>query len=189
MFDLPKKIIILDAEYTAWQGSLRRRWSGPNEHREVVQIAAILADTEKFIELDNFDLLVKPVKNPVLSEYFINLTGITQVEVDQKGISFEEALSKFFAWSGDRTIFSFGGDERVLKENCRLVNIKFPFEDFKYGNLIDIFGKYIPEINKYQSGNILAAFGKKSVLHQHNALNDCRILLDGLRELAARENH
>lgn len=183
MLDLPEKIIIFDTEYTCWPGSLKRNWSGPNEYQEIVQIGAILADTKKFIELDSLDLLIRPVKNPILSDYFIDLTGITQKDIGQRGIPYNEALLKFFSWCRDYPISSFGGDEEVLKENCGLINIPFLFSKSQFIDLIKVFKKYIPDADKYQSGAIMSAFGKKSIIRPHNALNDARILLDGLREL------
>jgi len=126
MLDLPEKIIIFDTEYTAWAGSAEYNWSRPNEYREIVQIGAILVDTKQLSEIDNINLFVKPVKNPILSEYFTNLTGIKQKDIDENGIYFKEATLKFFSWCGSYPIYSYGGDE----ENClkitvfRLIGIK-----------------------------------------------------------------
>lgn len=33
-------VIVFDTEYTTWDGAKERGWSNPNEHRELVQIAA-----------------------------------------------------------------------------------------------------------------------------------------------------
>lgn len=183
MLNLPEKIIIFDTEYTAWPGSNERDWDGPNEYREIVQIGAILIDTKKFIELDSFDLLIKPVKNPMLSDYFINLTGITQKDIDQKGIYYKEAFLKFLSWCKEYDIYSYGGDERILKENCVFADIPFPFENSRFADLTDVYKKYIPNADKYQSGAVMSMFGKKPASRAHNALNDVRILLDGLKEL------
>ena len=38
---LPDTFIIFDTEFTAWEGSQERKWSGENEFRELVQISAI----------------------------------------------------------------------------------------------------------------------------------------------------
>ena len=35
--DSTDRFVIYDTEYTAWEGSLARNWSGPNEHRELLQ--------------------------------------------------------------------------------------------------------------------------------------------------------
>ncbi len=36
-----KCVVVYDLEYTAWEGSLERNWSGPNEDPEIVQIGAV----------------------------------------------------------------------------------------------------------------------------------------------------
>ena len=38
---LPQSLIIYDTEYTSWQGSQERDWSGAREYQELVQIGAI----------------------------------------------------------------------------------------------------------------------------------------------------
>ena len=44
---LPDTFIIFDTEFTAWEGSMQRGWSGQNEHREIVQISAIRIKKKK----------------------------------------------------------------------------------------------------------------------------------------------
>jgi len=185
MLDLPEKIIIFDTEFTAWTGSVEYNWSRPNEYREIVQIGAILVDTKKFAEIDNINIFVKPVKNPILSEYFSNLTGITQEVLDKNGTSYKEAILKFYSWCGSYPIYSFGRDEINIIENCKLVDIPFPFRESKFYDMRDLFKNNGIPVDRYESGNIIEAFGKKATLRNHNALNDARILLDALRELSA----
>lgn len=38
--DVMKHFVIFDTEYTTWEGAADRDWTGPGEHREVVQIGA-----------------------------------------------------------------------------------------------------------------------------------------------------
>ena len=33
-------LLIIDAEWTAWEGSMERNWSLENEYREIAQISA-----------------------------------------------------------------------------------------------------------------------------------------------------
>lgn len=186
MLDLPEKIIIFDTEFTAWAGSEEHNWSRPNEYREIVQIGAISVDTKQFVEIDHINLFIKPVKNQILSEYFSNLTGISQKDIDKNGISYKEAILKFSSWCGHYSIYSFGGDEENIEENCEFAGIRFPFNKSRFHDIKDIFRNYGISVDQYDSGNIVEAFGKKAIFRNHNALNDVRILLDGLRELSIR---
>ena len=185
MLNLPEKIVIFDTEYTAWAGSMEHNWSRPNEYREVVQIGGILADTKQFSEIDNLNLFIKPVKNPILSEYFTNLTGINQKDIDENGIYFQEAILKFSSWCGSYPIYSFGGDERIIEENLKFTGTPFPFNEPIFYDIRNLFKNNGVPVDEYQSGTILEAFGKKTNFRHHNALNDVRILLEGLRELSA----
>lgn len=49
--------------------------------REIISVGFIVAD-KNFSVKENFQSFVKPARNPILTEYCKNLTGITQAEVD-----------------------------------------------------------------------------------------------------------
>lgn len=187
MFALPAKFVIFDLEWTTWEGALERNWNGPGEFREVVQIGAVLVEAENLAEADTFDVLVQPKKNPILSDYFMELTGITQEMVGREGIEFEEAMGQFASWCDRYPLYSWSkdnpGDPNVLGENCKFAGIAFPFEKSRFSSMQEFFKKYGVPAERYASGTIVRAFGKEPVRHQHNALNDARTTLDGLREL------
>ncbi|TSC78272.1 MAG: inhibitor of the KinA pathway to sporulation [Parcubacteria group bacterium Gr01-1014_33] len=183
MFNLPEKIVLFDTEYTTWEGTKERNWSGPNEYREIVQIGAVLAETENFSELDSFSVLIKPRKNPMLSDFFTGLTGIAQETIDKEGVDFPVALEKFFKWTDLYQIYSWGGDADVLEENCGFCGIPFPFERARFSIIQPVFETRGIATKNYMSSTIVRAFGKELSRSQHNALNDARTILDGLREL------
>ena len=182
MFLNQKEIVIFDTEYTCWEGSMERKWSGPNEYREIVQIGGIVVDTETLTETDSFIIFIKPTLNPTLSDYFIKLTGITQATVETEGVDFKTALDRFLAWRKNRPSYSFGSDERHFTENCELLKLPYP-ELSDFYEVKDIFKKHGIPADEYQSGIILRAFGKEPIRRGHDALNDARSILDGLREL------
>jgi len=187
MFDLPKKMVVFDTECTTWKGALQRNWSGPGEHRELIQLAAVLVETNHFREIAFLKMLVKPMFNPMLSEYCINLTGITQREIDVLGIDFPACLRIFEMWCRKYEIYSFDKvadrifDQEVLIENCDLHALEFPFDPERFYNLNEIFLEYGVLVE--QSGKASLAFGVEPKLRPHDALNDVRGLIDGLRLL------
>jgi len=185
--NLPEKVVLFDTEYTAWKGCQENGW-GEGQYKEIVQIGAILADIGTFKELDNFSVYIKPVKNPELSEYFVDLTHIDQETVDKEGIDLQSALNKFYKWSKDYQLGSFGGDEKTIKENCKLINVKFPFENNSFFDSRKIFENAGIEVKgNYTSGTIPEAFGVNIKNRPHNALNDVRATLEGLELLSQRE--
>lgn len=186
MFDLPDRIIIYDTEYTTWEGALERDWNGPGECKEVVDIGAVCVETKNFTELENFHVFVKPRRNPLLSDYFVKLTGITQQEVDENGVNFPEALNSFVGWCGESHIYSFGSDEKVIEENCRLVGISFPFSHSRCHDVRDIFMRYGVPAHDYYSSTIVRAFEEEPVRSGHTGVSDARTIVDGLRLLSKR---
>lgn len=183
MKDFPEEFILLDTEFTSWEGAEERNWSGPNEYREIVQIGAISVSGETFEEQSSFSIFVKSIKNPILSDYFKNLTKISQEEVDSKGVTFDEALKKFYGFVDGREVYSFGKDGLRLEDNAKLLGIDFLFSPEKFHNLKEIFKKYGIETEGYMSSTIIRAFGKEPQRAGHDALNDVRLVLDALKEL------
>ena len=194
-FDLlPEKFIIFDTEYTAWEGSQERNWSGDYEYMELVQIGALkVVKTDTTIKVvKKFNIYVKPKKNPELSEYFINLTGITQNIVDKKGVTFNEAMKQFYNFCKTKNnvklpMFSYGNDYNIIKYNLKLnsVNKKSRFYKWekKFYDIRPIFDSYV-DTSKYTSGTIHMAFGiTKKNIAIHNALWDCISIFLSLKTL------
>jgi len=187
MFDLPRKIVVFDTECTTWEGALQRNWSGPGECRELIQLGAVLVETSNFCEIAALRILVRPMFNPVLSDYCLNLTGITQREIDVLGIDFPVCLRIFEMWCRKYELYSFDKvyghmfDQNVLVENCDLHGMELPFDPERFHNLNEIFLDHGVLIE--QSGKASLAFGVEPKLRPHDALNDVRGLIDGLRLL------
>ena len=182
---LPKEFVLFDLEYTAWPGSSARKWSGPNEYREIIQIGAVrvrdLAETDFFCEF------VRPKKNPSLSDFIIELTGITQKDVDEKGLAFPGALKKFLKFVGTTDAFCWGVDTEVLEENTgfhgsRQIFSREQFHDLR-GQTAALWQSIGIDVKQYHSGTMIEAFGKKTERRAHDAVNDMRNLLDAIVEL------
>jgi len=184
MFDLPNEIIIWDCEWTCWPGSEKRFWTGPQDLRELIQIGAVRLRASDFVELGSFEVLIKPVVNKTLSDYFIKLTGITQDEVDKKGIPFKKACQMFFDFVGSANLYSWNIDDFfTLAENYKRNNIVLPIEKPRFFDIRMIFWKKGIPAENYQSSTIIEYFGQKPKYQGHSGLNDARTIVDGLRAL------
>ncbi len=192
MLELPRRIVLFDLECTAQEGTAARNWSGPGEHRELVQLGAIMVDTRKFTKKSVFKALVKPAINPILSRYFIDLTHITQEEVDERGVDFATAFVDFFTWCEECELYCFDSrldgsrlfDRDVLIENCDLYGLEFLFDPEKFHNINEIFFQHGYKVK--QSGAAPEAFGLKIPARPHDALNDANGLLIALKALSKR---
>ena len=195
IFDLlPEKFIIFDTECTACEGSQKRGWSGENEYMELVQIGALkVVKTPKTIKIvKKLNIYIKPKKNPELSEYFTNLTGITQNTLDKKGITFNEAMKQFYNFCKTKNnvklpMFSYGNDYDVIKYNLKLnsINKKSRFYKWekKFYDIRLIFNFYV-DTSKYTSGTIYKAFDIDSKnANVHNALWDCKSIFYSLKHI------
>jgi len=108
--------IIVDLEATCWENDR----STPNE---IIEIGAVKLNENPLV-IDEFQSFVKPMLNPVLSDFCKKLTSIQQEEVDQAS-SFVEVVREFQNWIGqDYWICSWGlYDKKQFKHDCELYNL------------------------------------------------------------------
>lgn len=169
------EIIIIDTEFTTWEGAMASGWAEDWQHREVVQIAAIRLDLVTGEEKDVLDILVKPTINTELSDFFTQLTSITQEEVDEKGLSYPDAQKQLVAFCEgmpSTRIVTYGWDENVLIENCDIHGIDYPFETFR--NLRFGLVNIGIDDTKYHSGQLHKLTDTPLEGHLHYALHDVR---------------
>lgn len=183
-------IVVFDLEWTAWEGSQTRDWSGPGEELEIVQIGAVRLDgANGLAETGGFETLTRPRINPQLSDYFTALTGITQARVDQSGVAFADALKAFAAFVGGDTqaMLSFGRDPDVLSANCRLNGIAFPFAPELFCNVIPALTAALDAAEgSFASSDLPRLMGFAPPGAAHDAIGDARAIAEALRRLRAR---
>jgi inhibitor of KinA sporulation pathway (predicted exonuclease) len=141
-------------------------------------------------EVDSFQILVRPLKNTVLSGYIVGLTSITQERVEREGVLFPIALSRFTSFIGELPvgICSNGGDEEVIEENCQIHTLPFPLIFTKAVNLKYYFSNILG-ISKRDciSGKLPELFGLNSHEKLHDALGDARSISQVLRYLRMKK--
>jgi len=178
--NLPRTdLIVWDLEFTSWEGAQARDWSGPGEEKEIVQIGAVrLSPT--FEEIAAFDLLVLLRLNPILSDYFKALTGLSQERLEADGVSWPEALSRFSAFChGAGLILANGSDGEVLERNCDLWHMPslIPLERFR--SLRPALEAKLGQ--GVSSGAIAGLLGLDKVGAAHDGLADARNVALALR--------
>jgi 3'-5' exoribonuclease 1 len=83
--------IIFDLEATCWEEK-------GNLQAETIEIGAVKVNSNKDIT-GHFNVFIRPVLHPVLSEFCKKLTSIRQSDIDM-AISFPEAIGQFKSWIG-----------------------------------------------------------------------------------------
>lgn len=187
--------IIFDTEYTTWPGCQEHGWHG-NQKKEIVQISALKVSNDLRV-LDEFNVLCKPIINPVLSDYFTSLTHITNAQVKKNGIFFPLAYKKFESFIKDNICYSHAwgldflnkADGAIIKENLSLNNLS-PTQKIVYKNIAPVFSelykKHNIKIQNQSSGQIVKLLGiEKNIKHlnldTHNAFYDTHSILEGLK--------
>lgn len=177
-----RPVVVFDLEFTAWEGSMARRWRGPGEHREVVQVGAVRVDPAAgFRELDRFEVLVRPHRNPTLSAYLIALTGIDQAAVDRDGLDFPEAMERFGAFCATAgAVLSNGPDVEVLRENFALLGLEPQLPAAPFLNVGPLLAAAAGVERHVSSGTLWQHFPTVPHLPAHNALADARMVAAAL---------
>ena len=180
-------IVFYDTEFTTWDGAMERDWTGPGEYRELVQIGAVRFNLDTLEELDEFLVLVKPKKNPVLSDFFVQLTGITNDDVAKNGLSFPEAYARFQKFLNGMPNACYGWDGKVMRENLAFNNMPATEDDFDSANM----GPWFKDVGapygikgKINSGKLASVLGAPmKAIQEHNALHDSRSIAAAYRFL------
>jgi len=179
-------LTVFDLEYTAWECSMARHWLEPGQFKEVVQIGAVKLDGRDLSVIGEFDLLVKPRINPRLSDYFVNLTGITNDAVAAAGVDFADAYARFAAFAAGGPICAFGHDEWVLEENLRLYGITEFAALPRFADLRTWFAACDIDPRGMMSCEIAPSLGITVPGRAHNALHDARSMAASMEEMVRR---
>ena len=135
--------LIIDLEATCWRHGEGRRGESisfdftsdlKSKQNEVIEIGAIVLDDTREV-LGEIQRFVRPVRNPILSEFCKQLTSIRQSDVDKAQI-FPDMLVDFQKQaegiSGQRLadlVFCSWGDydRKQLMKDCQYHRVPYPF--------------------------------------------------------------
>lgn len=171
-------ICILDFEATCWADSRN------DSIREIIEFPSVLYKINWKAEsefVSEFSAYVKPVRSPVLSEFCIKLTGITQANVD-KADTFEVVYANHYKWLCEHVpdlnkliMFTCGyWDLRVMLplETSRY-KLKLHYCYKKYVNVSDAFN-FLYNKNAGGMANMLVKLGIELEGRHHSGIDDSR---------------
>ena len=97
---IEQTLLIIDLEATCWESRHTPDGAAQSIHNmKVIEIGCALTNRQGKL-LDARSFLVRPTRNPVLSDFCIELTGITQSMADEAP-ALSEAIEAMNAWLGD----------------------------------------------------------------------------------------
>jgi len=178
--------VIFDLEFTAWEGSLQHEWRRPGEFREVVQIGAVKLAPGTLKAVDQFEMLIIPRLNPVLSPFFTKLTGITNEQLQSRGVDLITGYRDFLDFADGAAVWAHGRDDLVLAANLKLYGWDRQFPALNYTNSILWFLEQGVDLRGKHACDVAGVVGAEFSGRPHNALDDARGVAAGIRTLIAK---
>lgn len=134
-------LVITDLEATCWENKAISDQLWQRKNSEIIEIGAIKVSLLENSYLDiikEFDVFVKPIKHPNLSDFCKKLTSITQEQVD-RGLPFKNAMEEFGKemFGNPATLFGSWGkyDFNFIGEQCGEKGVSIPYDTEKVINL------------------------------------------------------
>ncbi|XP_042855808.1 ERI1 exoribonuclease 3-like [Penaeus japonicus] len=176
--------LVLDFEATCDQDKLI-------QPQEIIEFPVLKVDARTFRIESTFHEFVKPVHNPLLTDFCIKLTTISQEEVDD-GKDFRTVIHLFDKWVREdvgldkKFLFVTCGDwdlKTMLPRQCKTENVQVPNYCKRWHNIKQ---SYFSITNQYIKGMMpmLAGLNLKHMGTLHRGLDDCHNIANILRELA-----
>jgi len=174
--------LVIDVEATCWKKDDRQ-----GKENEIIEIGAVVV-TPELIILDEFQSFVRATRNPELSRFCKELTGISQEDVDEAPY-FPEAYMRLRNWvqvvSGlrlqDITFCSWGYYDKKQFE-----------KDIKYHAMLYLFGRHrsikhefakLHKIRPCGLGKAMKILGINRYLKPHQALNDVKCVVEVMKKI------
>jgi len=143
-------------------------------------------NAETLEEIAHFEAFTKPVRNPELSDYFTKLTGITNVTLSDKGVSFERGYAGFLEFCGGSAPWAYGPDATILSENIELNDLGRCFEPSTGQNIKPWLTSTGLDLAGINSGKLAQFLGADWQGREHDGVDDARSVAAGIRVLQAR---
>jgi inhibitor of KinA sporulation pathway (predicted exonuclease) len=163
------RYVIVDLEATCWEkGTTPARM-------EIIEIGAILLASATGPASREFAEFVRPVAEPTLSDFCIQLTSIRQEEVDAAG-DFKTVLPRFLDWLGSEpfTLCSWGAyDLNQFKTDCARHDLPLPAAFERHINLKQEFA-VLKGVKPCGMKHALRLLGLPLEGQHHRAIDDAR---------------
>lgn len=163
--------LICDLEATCWDDRPQTI-----EQMEIIEIGCVVCSPEGR-PISEFSTLCKPVREPLLSTFCTNLTGITQDMVDTAP-EYYQALNDLDAWTKDYPIAAWGSwgeyDRRQFRAMAEHTGVTPEFTQQPHFNVRKVYQTWRGANRKADVHHALQNFGMKWEGPQHRALDDVR---------------
>lgn len=163
------RYVIVDLEATCWEGRSNL------ERMEIIEIGAVILESNMGPILEEFNAFVRPVIHPELSEYCMHLTSIRQQDVDIAD-NFKLVFPRFIDWIGTQpfNLCSWGAyDLKQFRIDCERHKISLPASFSRHINLKQEFGNLMG-IKPCGMAKALNILGIRLEGTHHRGIDDAR---------------
>jgi len=155
-----------------------------NWQHEIIEFPTVLVNAKTLEIEDEFHLYIKPEKNPILTTFCKELTGIKQEWVDS-GVSFYDGIKLFDTWMSQKGllpgqknfVFVTCGDwdfNVMLPQQCSKLNIKRPASFSEWINIKIPFCQLYGRAKRLGMAGMLSFLGLPLEGRHHSGIDDCR---------------
>ena len=180
--------LIIDFEATcADDGSIRQ------EEMEIIEIGAVLQNSDTLEIESEFQTFVRPQRHPVLTPFCTKLTSIQQQDLEDAP-EFPDALDQMKQWLepyDDYLFCSWGSfDRNQLKLDCAYHQCE-PFLALDHMNLKVAFSRVLSTRRRFGLSNAVTRMGLEFEGDHHRGIDDARniarVVRAACKELEAQE--
>jgi len=172
--------LIVDLEATCSNDN-----SVPRDEMEIIEIGAVVVDAKSFINVAEFDIFIRPVRHPNLTEFCKQLTTITQQDVNSAK-AFPAALQEFIAWKSafaDCLFSSWGNyDRSQFHQDCAFHQVAYPFSEAHF-NVKEAFSKALNTRRRFGVGEALKRLGLEFEGTPHRGIDDVHNIARIIRQV------
>lgn len=148
----------------------------PVDDMETIEIGAVMVAGDTLAIADEFQSFVRPVRRPMLTPFCMQLTHITQVQVEGAP-GFARALRHLTAWASrfnGHVFCSWGNfDREQLRRDCDHHRVPYPFGD-RHINLKHAFERWLGGRQEVTLNAALQACGLSFDGAPHRGIDDAR---------------
>ncbi|XP_039260145.1 ERI1 exoribonuclease 3-like [Styela clava] len=185
--------IVLDFEATCERSKL-------TYDQEIIEFPAFKVNSSTYQIEECFHSFVRPTIQPILSEFCMQLTGITQFQVDDKP-TLKEVMQLFDIWmekhvlsDNKNFIFCTSGDwdlMKMLPSECKMKNLTLPKYFYPYVNINKSYaltmGKW-PRLGKGRLHAMLRLLDLEVFGELHQGTSDCENMIR-IMEVLSKKGH
>ncbi|KAK3917429.1 3'-5' exoribonuclease 1 [Frankliniella fusca] len=157
--------------------------NAPDYPHEIIEFPAVLVSSKDRAIIDTFQSYVRPEINPILSDFCVQLTGITQATVDASD-TFEIVLRKFEEWmshhglhSSHKCILVTDGPwdmAQFFHGQCKVAGVQYPTWAKRWLNIRKAFRNYYKKKMHCNLKGMLETLGMEFEGRPHCGLDDAK---------------